>query len=48
MFKPTKRLQLLADGYVVVGLIGDQWSDLNGPNGTPAAFKTPNPFYFIQ
>jgi hypothetical protein len=31
----------------LVALVGDQFSDLNGEESAPYAFKLPNPFYYI-
>ena len=34
-------------GMTLLALVGDQFSDLNGENSAPFAFKLPNPFYYI-
>jgi hypothetical protein len=34
-------------GVTLLALVGDQFSDLNGDNSAPFAFKLPNPFYYI-
>ncbi|WIA14822.1 hypothetical protein OEZ85_003304 [Tetradesmus obliquus] len=52
VYKPWARAQLLAGGgYRLAGLLGDQFSDINGagvePGSGVAAYKLPNPFYFI-
>jgi hypothetical protein len=33
--------------YTLLALLGDQFSDLNGEESAPYAFKLPNPFYYI-
>ncbi|DBA74924.1 hypothetical protein WJX79_004860 [Trebouxia sp. C0005] len=47
VYKPDKRAQLTARGYVIAGSLGDQWSDLAGPSPAIASFKLPNPMYYI-
>lgn len=47
VYKPEKRGELVAAGYTILGSIGDEFSDLSGPNAAPLSFKLPNPFYFI-
>jgi hypothetical protein len=52
VYKPWARAQLLAGGgYRLAALLGDQFSDINGlgveAGSGVAAFKLPNPFYFI-
>ncbi|KAF6255781.1 acid phosphatase [Scenedesmus sp. NREL 46B-D3] len=52
VYKPWARAQLLAGGrYVLAALLGDQFSDINGPGieagSEVQAYKLPNPFYFI-
>lgn len=47
VYKPDKRAQLEAQGYVIAGSLGDQWSDLAGTSSATASFKLPNPMYYI-
>jgi len=43
------RENLLRQGYRIVGIIGDQWSDLLGDHrGESRTFKLPNPMYYIE
>ncbi|MFB3057197.1 MAG: HAD family acid phosphatase [Ignavibacteriaceae bacterium] len=30
-FKSTKRVELVQMGYEIIGTVGDQWSDFEGP-----------------
>jgi len=46
-FKSTKRAELAAQGYEIVGNIGDQWTDLNGPY-SGIQIKIPNYLYEIK
>jgi phosphoglycolate phosphatase-like HAD superfamily hydrolase len=47
-YKSGKRKKLQDAGYVIVGNIGDQWSDiLSAPKGT-RTFKLPDPLYYIN
>jgi len=46
-FKSKKREELTANGYKIVGTIGDQWSDLQGSfHGIQV--KLPNYLYYIE
>ena len=46
-FKSSKRVELTDKGYDIVGTVGDQWSDLDGPdNGIQ--IKIPNYLYQIK
>ena len=46
-YKSGERQKLQDAGYVIVGNIGDQWSDILGaPEGT-RTFKLPDPMYYI-
>jgi hypothetical protein len=48
VYKPGARTDLLKRGNMtLVALVGDQFSDLNGEESAPYAFKLPNPFYYI-
>jgi len=51
IYKPLKREMITKQGYNIVGLVGDQWSDLSGefgPKDDQGYFKLPNPFYYIK
>ncbi|XP_037426893.1 stem 28 kDa glycoprotein-like [Triticum dicoccoides] len=46
-YKSGERQKLQDAGYVIIGNIGDQWSDILGaPEGT-RTFKLPDPMYYI-
>ncbi|CAJ1951064.1 unnamed protein product [Sphenostylis stenocarpa] len=46
-YKKAERAKLVQQGYRIVAVIGDQWSDLLGlPKGL-RSFKLPNPMYYI-
>jgi acid phosphatase len=45
-FKAPERKKLLDQGYVIIGNLGDQASDLDG-GFAERTYKLPNPFYFI-
>lgn len=46
-YKTARRVQLVEqEGYNIVGCVGDQWSDLNGPY-TGFKVKLPNLIYFL-
>ena len=46
-YKAEKRMELIAKGYKIVGTIGDQWSDLEGPyHGIQV--KIPDYQYYIE
>ena len=46
-YKSQKRTELTQIGYDIIGTIGDQWSDLNGPyHGMQV--KLPNYMYYIE
>jgi predicted secreted acid phosphatase len=50
VYKPGARKDLLAkggSGMSLVALVGDQFSDLNGEESAPYAFKLNNPWYYI-
>jgi acid phosphatase len=46
-FKSGERKKLEDVGYVIVGNIGDQWSDILGAPEGARTFKLPNPMYYI-
>ncbi|KVI05912.1 acid phosphatase 1-like [Cynara cardunculus var. scolymus] len=47
VYKTNKRTKLVGEGYRIHGNMGDQWSDLIGPNNGDRTFKLPNPMFFI-
>ncbi|MCO5607093.1 hypothetical protein L7F22_061285 [Adiantum nelumboides] len=47
LYKSGKRKALEDLGYVIVGNVGDQWSDLSGYSVGSRVFKLPNPMYYI-
>ena len=46
-FKSKVRTELSAKGYEIVGTVGDQWTDLNGPH-SGIQIKLPNYLYEIK
>jgi acid phosphatase len=46
-FKSSKRKDLVEKGYEIIGTVGDQWSDLNGPDHG-IQVKIPNYLYLIE
>jgi acid phosphatase len=46
-FKTKKRTELIKQGYEIVGTVGDQWIDLNGPY-SGIQIKIPNYLYEIK
>ena len=46
-FKSGERQKLQDGGYVIVGHIGDQWSDILGAPEGARTFKLPDPLYYI-
>ena len=46
-FKSLKRVELTNKGYNIVGTVGDQWSDLDGPDHG-IQVKIPNYLYLIK
>lgn len=46
-FKSKKRTELTQQGYEIVGTVGDQWTDLNGPY-SGIKIKIPNYLYEIK
>lgn len=47
VYKSKKRDELVGAGYVILGNIGDQWSDILGTNPGIRTFKLPDPMYYI-
>ena len=46
-YKSGERRKLQDAGYVIVGNIGDQWSDILGAPEGARTFKLPDPMYYI-
>lgn len=46
-YKSGERKKLQDAGYVIVGNIGDQWSDILGEPEGARTFKLPDPLYYI-
>lgn len=47
VFKTSERKKLVDAGYVIIGNIGDQWSDILGSPEGCRTFKYPNPMYYV-
>lgn len=45
-FKSDVRKQLISKGYNIWGILGDQWSSIEGLPSAKRAFKLPNPLYY--
>ncbi|KAK7859546.1 acid phosphatase 1, partial [Quercus suber] len=45
-YKTTKRAELEAEGYRILGNMGDHWTDLLGTNFGNRTFKVPDPMYY--
>ncbi|XP_015086741.1 acid phosphatase 1-like [Solanum pennellii] len=46
-FKAEIRSKLISQGYRIVGIVGDQWSSINGLPSAKRSFKLPNPMYYV-
>ncbi|KAL6608334.1 hypothetical protein ACP70R_041397 [Stipagrostis hirtigluma subsp. patula] len=46
-FKSGERQKLVDAGYIIVGNIGDQWTDLLGAPEGGRTFKLPDPMYYV-
>lgn len=46
-YKSGERQKLQDAGYVIIGNIGDQWSDILGAPEGARTFKLPDPMYYI-
>ncbi|KAA8548872.1 hypothetical protein F0562_000556 [Nyssa sinensis] len=44
-YKAEIRKQLISAGYCIWGIVGDQWSSIEGLPSTKRTFKLPNPLY---
>lgn len=47
IFKSEKRIEMVKEGFRILGNSGDQWSDLLGSAMSTRSFKLPNPMYYI-
>ncbi|XP_058074118.1 acid phosphatase 1-like [Magnolia sinica] len=47
VYKTGKRKELQAEGCIIVGNSGDQWSDILGTPTGLRTFKVPDPMYYI-
>ncbi|XP_027115714.1 acid phosphatase 1-like [Coffea arabica] len=45
-FKSDARKQLISKGYRIWGILGDQWSSIEGLPSANRTFKLPNPLYY--
>lgn len=46
-YKSNRRAEIEKQGYKILSVLGDQWSDLVGPATGDRTFKLPNPMYQI-
>ncbi|XP_042026956.1 acid phosphatase 1-like [Salvia splendens] len=46
-FKADVREQLMSRGYHIWGILGNQWSSIQGPPTAQRTFKLPNPLYYV-
>ena len=46
-FKSKKRTEFTKQGYEIIGTVGDQWTDLNGPY-SGIQIKLPNYLYEVK
>lgn len=47
-FKSGERKKLEDAGYIIVGNIGDQWTDILGAPEGARTFKLPDPMYYVS
>ncbi|XP_073122944.1 acid phosphatase 1-like [Henckelia pumila] len=47
-FKADARKQLINKGYRIWGILGDQWSSIEGLPSAKRTFKLPNPLYYVS
>ena len=47
-FKADVRKQLMGDGYRIWGILGDQYSSIEGLPKAKRTFKLPNPMYYVS
>ncbi|KAH6768431.1 HAD superfamily [Perilla frutescens var. frutescens] len=46
-FKAEVRKQLISSGFRIWGILGDQWSSIQGLPTAKRTFKLPNPLYYV-
>ncbi|EPS59737.1 hypothetical protein M569_15067, partial [Genlisea aurea] len=46
-YKAEVRKGLIDGGYRIWGILGDQWSSIEGPPYPKRSFKLPNPIYYV-
>lgn len=46
-YKSDVRKQLIKNGYRIWGILGDQYSGIEGPPSGIRGFKLPNPMYYV-
>ncbi|KAL0380514.1 UNVERIFIED_CONTAM: Acid phosphatase 1 [Sesamum angustifolium] len=46
-YKADVRKQLISSGYRIWGILGDQWSSVEGLPTAKRTFKLPNPLYYV-
>lgn len=46
-YKSDVRKQLMNEGYRIWGIVGDQYSSIEGIPSLTRAFKLPNPMYYV-
>ncbi|MED6194143.1 hypothetical protein PIB30_025699 [Stylosanthes scabra] len=46
-YKSDVRQQLVSNGYRIWGILGDQYSSIQGPPSGIRTFKLPNPMYYV-
>jgi len=46
-YKSDVRRQIINDGYRIWGILGDQYSSIEGIPSPKRAFKLPNPMYYV-
>ncbi|XP_059654279.1 acid phosphatase 1-like [Cornus florida] len=47
-YKSEIRKQLISEGYHIWGIVGDQWSSIEGLPTAERTFKLPNPLYYVS
>ncbi|KAI8000624.1 Acid phosphatase 1 [Camellia lanceoleosa] len=47
-YKADIRKQLIEQGYHIWGIVGDQWSSIEGLPTAKRTFKLPNPMYYVS
>ncbi|BBG92556.1 hypothetical protein Prudu_000323 [Prunus dulcis] len=47
-YKTEVRKQLIGEGYRIWGIVGDQYSSIEGLPRAKRTFKLPNPLYYVS